>query len=175
MVAFDTLAAYYVQMARKEKDKELRKDYFAQVGLGSRGLLNWNIGGSYLGIVGIGAQMKLESRGLLNWNTGGFYLGIVGIGVQMIAWRHVWASLTGALDLLSGYSGPLDGYATYVLHASPLQATFLYTTADKIIMYDPNHLLGRAYFCLLEGDKMDQAEAQFNFVLQQVQYSGTLF
>ncbi len=48
------------------------------------------------------------------------------------------------------------------------QATFLYTTADKIIMYDPHHLLGRAYFCLLEGDKMDQAEAQFNFVLQQV-------
>ncbi len=51
---------------------------------------------------------------------------------------------------------------------SSLQATFLYTTADKIVMYDPNHLLGRAYFCLLEGEKMDQAEAQFNFVLQQV-------
>ena len=48
------------------------------------------------------------------------------------------------------------------------QATFLYTTADKIIMYDINHLLGRAYFCLLEGDKMDQADAQFSFVLQQV-------
>ncbi len=31
-----------------------------------------------------------------------------------------------------------------------------------------NHLLGRAYFCLLEGDKMDQADAQFNFVLGQV-------
>ncbi|XP_013407912.1 RNA polymerase-associated protein CTR9 homolog, partial [Lingula anatina] len=30
-----------------------------------------------------------------------------------------------------------------------------------------NHLLGRAYFCLLEGDKMDQADAQFNFVLGQ--------
>jgi tetratricopeptide (TPR) repeat protein len=30
-----------------------------------------------------------------------------------------------------------------------------------------NHLLGRAYFCLLEGDKMDQADAQFNFVLNQ--------
>ena len=29
-------------------------------------------------------------------------------------------------------------------------------------------LLGRAYFCLLEGDKMDQADQQFNFVLQQV-------
>lgn len=47
------------------------------------------------------------------------------------------------------------------------KATLLYTTADKIIMYDQNHLLGRAYFCLLEGDKMDQADAQFNFVLGQ--------
>ncbi|CAF0874480.1 unnamed protein product [Didymodactylos carnosus] len=49
------------------------------------------------------------------------------------------------------------------------QATLLYTHADKIMMYDLNHLLGRAYFCLLEGDKMDQAEAQFNFVLNQMQ------
>ncbi|XP_076339000.1 RNA polymerase-associated protein Ctr9 [Tachypleus tridentatus] len=47
------------------------------------------------------------------------------------------------------------------------KATLLYTTADKIIMYDQNHLLGRAYFCMLEGDKMDQADAQFNFVLNQ--------
>uniref|UniRef100_A0A8W8N0T7 Tetratricopeptide repeat protein 21A/21B fourth ARM domain-containing protein n=1 Tax=Magallana gigas TaxID=29159 RepID=A0A8W8N0T7_MAGGI len=47
------------------------------------------------------------------------------------------------------------------------QATLLYTTADRIIMYDQNHLLGRAYFCLLEGDKMEQADAQFNFVLGQ--------
>jgi len=47
------------------------------------------------------------------------------------------------------------------------KATQLYTTADKIIMLDQNHLLGRAYFCLLEGDKMDQADAQFNFVLDQ--------
>ncbi|XP_060131638.1 RNA polymerase-associated protein CTR9 homolog [Zootoca vivipara] len=39
--------------------------------------------------------------------------------------------------------------------------------ADKIIMYDQNHLLGRACFCLLEGDKMDQADAQFHFVLNQ--------
>ena len=39
--------------------------------------------------------------------------------------------------------------------------------ADKIIVYDQNHLLGRAYFCLLEGDKMDQADAQFHFVLNQ--------
>lgn len=48
-----------------------------------------------------------------------------------------------------------------------MKATNLYTTADKIIMYDQNHLLGRAYFCLLEGDKMDQADAQFNFVINQ--------
>ncbi|KAF6205513.1 hypothetical protein GE061_019686 [Apolygus lucorum] len=47
------------------------------------------------------------------------------------------------------------------------KATDLYNTADKIIMYDQNHLLGRAYFCLLEGEKMEQADAQFNFVLNQ--------
>uniref|UniRef100_A0A0N5AFT6 TPR_REGION domain-containing protein n=1 Tax=Syphacia muris TaxID=451379 RepID=A0A0N5AFT6_9BILA len=47
------------------------------------------------------------------------------------------------------------------------KATLLYTTADKIIMYDTYHLLGRAYFCLLEG-KIDQAEQQFNFVLNQL-------
>ena len=47
------------------------------------------------------------------------------------------------------------------------RATQLYTTADKIAMYDYNHLLGRAYFCLLEGDKVDQADTQFNFVLGQ--------
>lgn len=37
-------------------------------------------------------------------------------------------------------------------------------------MYDQNHLLGRAYFCLLEGNKIDQADAQFNFVINQVFY-----
>lgn len=47
------------------------------------------------------------------------------------------------------------------------KATHLYTIADKIVMYEQNHLLGRAYFCLLEGDKMDQADAHFNFVLNQ--------
>lgn len=45
------------------------------------------------------------------------------------------------------------------------KATLLFTTADKIIMYDQWHLLGRAYFCLLEGDKIEQADTQFNFVL----------
>lgn len=51
------------------------------------------------------------------------------------------------------------------------KATHLYTTADKIVMYDQNHLLGRAYFCLLEGDKIDQADAQFNFVLNSTDKS----
>uniref|UniRef100_A0A2P2I017 RNA polymerase-associated protein CTR9 homolog n=1 Tax=Hirondellea gigas TaxID=1518452 RepID=A0A2P2I017_9CRUS len=48
-----------------------------------------------------------------------------------------------------------------------MKATHLYTAADKIIMYDQNHLLGRAYLCLLEGDKLSQADTQFNFVLNQ--------
>ena len=39
------------------------------------------------------------------------------------------------------------------------KASHLFTVADKIIMYEQNHLLGRAYFCLLEGDKMDHADA----------------
>ena len=45
------------------------------------------------------------------------------------------------------------------------KATLLYTAADKIAMYDADHLLSRAYFCLLDNDKMDQANAQFDFVL----------
>ena len=31
MTSLDTLATYYVQLARREKSKETRKDYFAQV------------------------------------------------------------------------------------------------------------------------------------------------
>ena len=31
MVALDTLAAYHVQQARHEKNREKRKDFFAQV------------------------------------------------------------------------------------------------------------------------------------------------
>ena len=47
------------------------------------------------------------------------------------------------------------------------KTTQLYIDADKINMYNPKHLLARAYFCLYEGDKMDQANAQFDFVLNQ--------
>ena len=46
-----------------------------------------------------------------------------------------------------------------------LKATTLYTSADKIYMYDYDHLLSRAYFCLLSSDKLDQANNQFEFVL----------
>ena len=35
-------------------------------------------------------------------------------------------------------------------------------------MYNPKHLLGRAFFWLYEGDKMEQPNAQFGFVLNQV-------
>ena len=31
MAALDTLAAHYVQLARREKSKDLKKEYFAQV------------------------------------------------------------------------------------------------------------------------------------------------
>ena len=47
------------------------------------------------------------------------------------------------------------------------KATVLVTTADKIIMHNPRHVLGRAFFCLYEGDKIEQANDQFDFVLTQ--------
>ncbi|WKY00764.1 hypothetical protein Q1695_015079 [Nippostrongylus brasiliensis] len=52
------------------------------------------------------------------------------------------------------------------------KATLLYTTADRIKMYDMPHLTGRAYFCLVEAraSKVDQADQQFNFVLKQDAY-----
>ncbi|KAF0991486.1 hypothetical protein HZS_6784 [Henneguya salminicola] len=48
-----------------------------------------------------------------------------------------------------------------------IRATRLYTAADKIIMLNEDHLIGRAFLCLQEPDKIDQADAQFNFVLDQ--------
>lgn len=47
------------------------------------------------------------------------------------------------------------------------KATTLYTTADKIVMYDQNHLLGRAFFFLLEGENIVQADNQLQFILNQ--------
>ncbi|CDW58199.1 RNA polymerase associated protein CTR9 [Trichuris trichiura] len=52
------------------------------------------------------------------------------------------------------------------------KATMLYATADSIHMFEKYHLLGRAYFCLLEGtkQKVEQADAQFCFVLDKVSF-----
>lgn len=46
------------------------------------------------------------------------------------------------------------------------QATQFYTMADKIKMYDTDHLLGRACFCLQDKTKIEQAQQQFQFVLE---------
>ena len=42
-----------------------------------------------------------------------------------------------------------------------------YSEAEKINMYNPRHIVCRAYFSLYEGEKMDQANAHFDFVLNQ--------
>ncbi|KAI6200702.1 RNA polymerase-associated protein CTR9-like protein [Aphelenchoides besseyi] len=41
-----------------------------------------------------------------------------------------------------------------------------YAAGDQIIRFEPNHLVGRAHFCLLQN-KIDEADAQLNFVLEQ--------
>jgi len=51
------------------------------------------------------------------------------------------------------------------------KATVLVTTADKIVMHNARHVLGRAFFCLYEGDKIEQANDQFDFVLTQEQFN----
>lgn len=48
------------------------------------------------------------------------------------------------------------------------QATRLFTSADRIDMYDQKHLLGRAFFFIYEGgENWGQADSQLNFVLNQ--------
>ncbi|CAL8078737.1 unnamed protein product [Calicophoron daubneyi] len=47
------------------------------------------------------------------------------------------------------------------------QATRLFTSADRIDMYDQKHLLGRAFFFIYEGENWSQADSQLNFVLNQ--------
>ncbi|MCL4116472.1 UNVERIFIED_CONTAM: hypothetical protein GTU68_001150, partial [Idotea baltica] len=74
-----------------------------------------------------------------------------------------------AFDTLAAYFGQKANKEKDKTQKKELfqKATQLYTAADKIIMYDQNHLLGRAYLCLLEGDKLEQADSQFHFVLNQ--------
>lgn len=164
MVALDTLAAHYVQLARKEKQKEKRKELFAQV---------------CTNVVVLHVPLHLS----IWWScTLSISLAISPIECMCPFPPLPSSSPSSPITRQQHLMGDLYITGVVVFHCSlstltphpPLslclthQATLLYTTADKIVMYDPNHLLGRAYFCLLEGDKMDQAEAQFNFVLQQV-------
>ena len=59
-------------------------------------------------------------------------------------------------------------YLDKIILSHPVFLNIDLNLLDKpLLRYDQNHLLGRAYFCLLEGDKMDQADQQFNFVLSQ--------
>ncbi|OAF71724.1 RNA polymerase-associated protein CTR9 [Intoshia linei] len=76
-----------------------------------------------------------------------------------------------ALDLLAAYYVKMG----HCEQDSSKKTTFFekatqnYTIADKINIHDINHLLGRAYFCLIGGDKVEQAETQFNYVLSKDQ------
>nr|CDS23269.1 RNA polymerase associated protein CTR9 [Echinococcus granulosus] len=47
------------------------------------------------------------------------------------------------------------------------RAATLFTSADRIAMYDQKHLLGRAFYFIYEGEKWSQADSQLNFVLNQ--------
>ncbi|XP_055351181.1 RNA polymerase-associated protein CTR9 homolog [Paramacrobiotus metropolitanus] len=46
------------------------------------------------------------------------------------------------------------------------KATVLYTHVDRMAIYNQYHLVGRAYFCVLDPEKMEQAKTQFDFVLK---------
>ena len=155
MTVLDTLAAYHIQQARREKSREKKKEFFAQV----RGHMGWE-------------QLLFYSR---------FIFSLPPPVLPPSSPPFLPYSIHHSLFFCLFLSPSLPPFTPVFLSSSlfpslpslfpslpPSQATFLYTTADKIIMYDTNHLLGRAYFCLLEGDKMDQADAQFSFVLQQV-------
>lgn len=46
------------------------------------------------------------------------------------------------------------------------KATLLYNQVDKLLVYNQYHLVGRAYFCLFDPEKIEQAKTQFDFVLR---------
>ncbi|VDM34900.1 unnamed protein product [Hydatigera taeniaeformis] len=47
------------------------------------------------------------------------------------------------------------------------RAATLFTSGDRITMYEQKHLLGRAFYFIHEGEKLNQADNQLNFVLNQ--------
>ena len=118
MVCLDTLAAYYVQQARKEKNKDRRTELFMQA-----------------------TQLYTMADKIIMYDQVYPFF-----NQRDIAFRMLLRPRLGVIPL-----------RTRVLEFHPTKISFL----------QQNHLLGRACFCLLEGDKMDQADAQFNFVMNQ--------
>ncbi|KAA3676187.1 RNA polymerase-associated protein CTR9, partial [Paragonimus westermani] len=79
------------------------------------------------------------------------------------------SDLVRLLDMLANYYGrkaykekTKDKKNQLIAHA-----TRLFTSADRIDMYDQKHLLGRAFFFIYEGENWSQADSQLNFVLNQ--------
>lgn len=107
MTCLDTLAAYYVQQARKEKNKDAKKELITQATL------------------------------------------LYTMADKIIMYDQVWKKKR-LLKLM--------------MEATPSRFRVINLF---YFWFSQNHLLGRACFCLLEGDKMDQADAQFHFVLNQ--------
>ncbi|VDP76266.1 unnamed protein product [Echinostoma caproni] len=79
------------------------------------------------------------------------------------------SDLVRLLDMLANYYGRKAYKEKSKEKKNQLiaQATRLFTSADRIDMYDQKHLLGRAFFFIYEGENWSQADSQLNFVLNQ--------
>lgn len=109
MTCLDTLAAYYVQQARKEKNKDAKKELITQATL----------------------LYTMADKIIMYDQVGRIFSCVCGSLMFFIFWCKN-------------------------IHLNTMCCCL-----------NQNHLLGRACFCLLEGDKMEQADAQFHFVLNQ--------
>lgn len=112
MTCLDTLAAYYVQQARKEKNKDAKKELITQATL----------------------LYTMADKIIMYDQVGRIYKRVL---VDLLFYFFcLWCKNNMHLNIMC-------------------------------CCLNQNHLLGRACFCLLEGDKMEQADAQFHFVLNQ--------
>ncbi|KAL5109065.1 hypothetical protein TcWFU_006317 [Taenia crassiceps] len=73
------------------------------------------------------------------------------------------------LDMLANFCGKKASRENNKEKRTQLiaRAATLFTSADRIAMYDQKHLLGRAFYFIYEGEKWSQADSQLNFVLNQ--------
>lgn len=73
------------------------------------------------------------------------------------------------LDMLANYCGKKASKESNKEKRAQLiaRAATLFTSADRIAMYDQKHLLGRAFYFIYEGEKWSHADSQLNFVLNQ--------